>query len=122
MAMGDVVRDPKEFIRSEVVKKIFASKLAEGNANVTLYGCSKCDRVLFTKLHVSPVDDEFFNVERMAWMKMGQVEGTISCVECSQDIGRYQLSNTPTGRIKPLFLVHQLKVKPIVLRLGTLVT
>jgi len=123
-SMTDEIRDPKEFIRSEVVKKIFASKLAEANANVTLYGCSKCDRVLFTKLHVSPMDEsEFFNVDRMAWMKMGQVEGTISCVDCSEDIGRYQLNNaTPTGKTKPLFLVHQQKVKPIVLRLDTLVT
>lgn len=75
----------------------------EKDWSVTVYGCDKCNHLLFTKLHLfsnEKQDSEHWVIEPMSWMSLGQSSGMLSCVSCHEELGQFYMSNlSPTGQV-----------------------
>jgi len=113
--------DPVEMIKYDIVHKLL---LDEENSlskvkRLHITCCRKCDRWLFTKLHVDPSSNSsYYLIERLSWMKSALTRGKILCPKCIQIIGIFSLHDkVVAGQYVAKYQVEKEKTKETIVLL-----
>ena len=123
--------DPAEMIRHDLLRRLLVLVSGEEDARLaTLAGtvqrvqltcCCKCERWLFTKLHIDrqQSNDECYVVDRLSWMKTALTHGRIVCPKCAQPLGHFSLHDrVVAGQYVAKYCVERAKTRDIAVMLS----
>lgn len=115
--------DPPLALNKKVIQKVLKDQpLNLANFNAAVFSCHKCDRWLFTQLHLLsgseiPAEensDQHYYLEKMTWMQMKQPKGSLNCINCREELGSFDASKKDYyGYSICTYKVHKKKVKQL---------